>query len=115
MRLMPQVVEAPANLKQDLHTAMQKVWAMYYPIGDQPDVPFCLGMVYTGLERCEEALEFFKHSISLYGPSAPAAYHTGVCHLALGDVEAAIRNVDWALELDPGLESAQRLKAQLVD
>lgn len=108
--VMPLVVGAAPELQRDLALAMKKIWDIYFPIADQPDIPFSLGMVLTGLQECEEALVYFQHSLEMYGPAAATVYHMGICYFALANIAESARHIDWALQLDPNLESARNFR-----
>ncbi len=100
--------------REDLYQAVQEVWDIYYPMGDKPDVAFYLGMLLYSMAFFPESLEFFNHSIQLYGSNASTLYNIAMCHYNLGQPSTALNFIDQALKKDPAFEPAKasRLKIQ---
>jgi CubicO group peptidase (beta-lactamase class C family) len=75
-----------------------------------------LGYVYLSTERVHEAIAIFELNVEAHPSSFNVYDSLGEAHTALGDREAAIRNYEKSLELDPNNANAkerlQNLKAQ---
>jgi tetratricopeptide (TPR) repeat protein len=95
--------------REALSEAIQQVWDIYYPIGEERDLAFELGMLVYGMANYAEALEFFRRSLSLYGRDASTAYNIGMCHYGLGQVAAALAWVGQALKIDPSFDAAREM------
>lgn len=105
-----QAASASEALRLDLYEAIYRVWDIYYPLGEERDVPFHLGMLLQALEFYSEAVEFYEHSLRLCGPDPSTFYNLGQCHANQGRPEAALANINRALEMDPDFEAAQSLR-----
>ena len=99
--------------RQELYAAIQQVWENYYPIGEERDLPFYLGMLLYGMTYYPEALDYFGHSQRLYGPNASSIYNMGMCHYGLRQVEDALSCVNEALKLDPAFEPAKGMRIKI--
>jgi tetratricopeptide (TPR) repeat protein len=99
--------------RQALYEAILQVWDTYYPIGEERDLAFELGVLLYGMAYYAEALGFFGHSLQLYGPDASTAYNIGMCHYGLGHLEDALACVERALELDPAFAPARDMRIRL--
>jgi len=99
--------------RQELYWAIQQVWDTYYPIGEKHDLAFFLGMLLYGMTYYSEALDYFQHSLWLYGPDASTVYNMGMCHYCLRQLEAALTCVDQALELDAAFEPARGMRIKI--
>ena len=99
--------------KKQLHETIMKVWDSYLPIGEEDDLAFQLGTLLLEIDYYAEALELLQHSVDLYGMAPGTAYNMGVCCYGLGQMEQALGYVNHALQLDPELETAITLRAQL--
>lgn len=95
--------------KQELYEAVQNVWAAYFPIGEDDDLAFNLGVLLLEMQFYSEALEFFQHSAALYGMEPGTAYNMGVCYYKLRQMGEALQQINRALELNPEFDAARAL------
>jgi hypothetical protein len=105
---------ATGNDRPELCQALLQVWDNYYPIGEESDLGFHIGTILYRIDYYRDALEFFQHSLRLYGPRADTACNMGMCHYMLGERDAALKCVDQALQLDPDLEAAKSMRVEIV-
>lgn len=92
---------APARAaKEVVHTVMQ-AWQNYYHIGEEHDLAFDLALLALGYGGHAEALQLFRESVRLYGDDPRARWNMGLCHSAMGEVEAALACFQRAWKLDP--------------
>ncbi|MCY1073797.1 tetratricopeptide repeat protein [Archangium lansingense] len=98
--LMTKVEESDASLKKEVATVVRRAWDNHYPIGEERDLAFELGllMVWAGLH--EEALFYFNASLALSGAEPATLWNVGMCHLALGRFDEAVARLRRARELD---------------
>jgi hypothetical protein len=92
--------------REELLQALQQVWEAYYPIGEQLDLPFRIGVLLYSAAWYGEALEFFRRSERMHGPHSSTSYDMGMCYYMLGEQESAQACVDEARRLDPECEEA---------
>jgi tetratricopeptide (TPR) repeat protein len=90
--------------REELLQVLQQVWEAYYPIGEELDLPFRIGVLLYTAAWYREALEAFRHSEKLHGPHSATYYDIGMCHYMLGEQESAQACVDEARRLDPECE-----------
>ncbi len=111
--LRKQVESASASLRQELYQAIQQVWNMYYSIGEENDLPFKLGSLMYAMDYYPEALNYYQHSLSLYGPDAATMYNMSLCYYCQRHWEAALEYIDRALKLDPAHEGARAMRIRV--
>jgi tetratricopeptide (TPR) repeat protein len=99
--------------KQELSEAIKQVWNCYLPIGEEDDLAFQLGTLLLEMEFYTEALEFFQHSVRLYGMEAGTAYNMGVSYYGLRQMEKALEYINRALESDAEFDAAKALRIKL--
>ena len=110
------VKAAPKRLRPEIEQAVQALWNNYYPLGEAgQDLPFCLGMILLEIEDYANALPHFQQSLLWWGPDKFTYYQTAICHLGMGQKEAAQTALAQALTLDPQFGPAVHLQSQLID
>jgi tetratricopeptide (TPR) repeat protein len=107
------LAEAEPALRREARAAVYQVWNNYYHIGEELDLPFYLGLVLFKLGLHLEALEFFGHSLELYGRSASTLFNMAVCYYSLGQPGQAVAYASQALEVTPDFEPAQKMRDKL--
>jgi tetratricopeptide (TPR) repeat protein len=108
--LFEQVKEATGGLLQELHEAIQHVWELYYPIGEEQDLAFSLGVLLYAMGQFSEALNYLQHSIEISGHDATTLYNMAVCHYQLQDRQTALEYLKQALQVNPACEPARALQ-----
>jgi tetratricopeptide (TPR) repeat protein len=107
-------VEQVARLRQ----ALQKVWALYFPLADGKDVAFELGFVYYAMRRYREAMSFYKRSVEMYGEHHVTLFNMGLCEFQQGRLEEARDLFDRALARDasyaPARDWRMRISGELA-
>jgi tetratricopeptide (TPR) repeat protein len=88
--------------------------AAAYPRGEEPpEVLFWQGLAYRGLGRYENAVKHLAMAEARDPQSAQLLYHLAEARFLAGDMAAALRTVERAVEIDPGHKAAQRLKTSI--
>lgn len=102
-------VAADAYLEQlaRLRAALQRVWALHFPLANAKDVAFEIGFVYYAMRRYREAAAFYQRSLALYGPHHTTLFNLGLCAFQQGKHDDALAWFDRALELDPNYAVAR--------
>ncbi len=112
--LIEKLEDVPESLYPDIFFAVQQIWANYYPIQEQKDLPFLLSMVLYGLEYYPEALDYMHHSQSLYGEDPCTSYNMAMCHYRLRQLEQAMDCLNRTLDLDPDFAAAKTTRIKLL-
>jgi tetratricopeptide (TPR) repeat protein len=101
--------------KQELVSAIFKVWENYFPIGEEGDLSYCLGslLVYLGYDR--EAIPMFQTSSEFYGEDAAINYEIAVCYYNMQEFEAAMRYLEKSLQKDHCFEESLNLKTMIEE
>lgn len=99
--------------RQKIYQATQLVWYNYFPIGEPHDLAFSLGVLLFGLKYYTEALEFYKLSIQFCGSDVSTLVNMSHCYFNLRQLEAALLYINQALELEPTLELAKRMRTKI--
>ncbi|MGB4660398.1 MAG: tetratricopeptide repeat protein [Mobilitalea sp.] len=96
--------------KDEMISAIHKVWEYYFPIGEEGDLASCLGslLAYFGEDR--DALLLFQSSLEFYGEDAGTNYEIALCYYSLQELDKAMEYVDKSLLLDPDFEESINLK-----
>lgn len=98
---------------EELYWAICQVWAMYYPIGEEWDLAFYIGMLLYRMRYYTSALEFLGHSLRLYGENPTTFHNMALCYFGLHQMDKAMEHVDKALALDAKFDAAKGLRVKL--
>ncbi|HAA14295.1 MAG TPA: hypothetical protein DCE41_22420 [Cytophagales bacterium] len=55
-------------MRQEILEVIRRAWDNYYPLGENPDLPFLIGSLLYEMDFYAEAKQFFEFSAQLYGP-----------------------------------------------
>lgn len=116
-RLMELLGAAPISilLAVELRAALRQVWETCFPLREEWNLPFHLGVLLCELEGFSDALELFRSSIELYGPEPASVFNLGLCLYRSGEPEAALECLDRVLEAEPGFLPASALRAEIEE
>ena len=104
--LWPHLIDASPALRAEFHDLAIDAWRNYYDLGEPHDAAFDLGLLLYGVQAWREARPLFDASLRSHGDDAATHWNLGLCHLALGDADAAMKAFHNARALAPGLNAA---------
>ncbi|MBU3191707.1 tetratricopeptide repeat protein [Clostridium bowmanii] len=100
---------------EELIMVMNKVWDHYFPIGEEGDLAYYIGLLFSYVGYDSDALRFFEYSHELYGASAEIYYRIGVCSYNLNQIEKALEYTERSLALDSYFPDSRNLKMLIQD
>ncbi len=89
--------ELPWRARAPWRHALQQVWRYYFPLGEDNDVAFQLGVVAASLGFFRDALGYYESSARHVGPDAATFHNAGLCHCRLGELDEAEVLLEQAL------------------
>jgi hypothetical protein len=101
-------------LRHEIYRMVHEVWKAHFPIREERDLAFHLGVLLCEIQCYEAALIFFQESTAAYGPNPATAFNIALCRFHLGDLEAARTFVDQALEGAPDYAPAAALREEIA-
>ncbi|MEW9702538.1 SAM-dependent methyltransferase [Paenibacillus sp. SI8] len=105
--------EISSQDKQGMFVMIQRVWEMYYPIGEDQDLAFDMGTMLYQMDLYEEAIVFFMRSLEGFGQAAPTYYNLAICYYMLAN-EKALDYLEICLQLDPSHMEAATLRTSIA-
>lgn len=115
-RYLPRLLElAPkfdAATRADVGAAVEKVWEMYFPLGEDLDLANRIAGLLYAVDDYASALSYFERSMAIYGPDTGTLYNIGACLHCLGEDAAAAAALAKVLDYDPQNPDARRLLAE---
>ena len=106
-----------AATRAEMTRAIEQAWDVYYPIGeggDLGDLGFSFGALLFTIEDYPRALHYFQRSLELVGADPKTTLNIAVCLYRLGRLADSVEWIDRTLELEPGNESAQEMRATVI-
>ena len=100
---------------EELIIAINKVWEHYFPIGEDGDLAYYVGSLFSYIGYDSEALRFFEYSYELYGESAEIYYELALSSCNLGGIEESLEYIEKSLTIDPTFEESRTLKTLIED
>ena len=112
--LMALVESADEPMQREVCWAIQQTWETDYSLGEQDDdLPFHLGMLLYAMDRPQDALTFFEHSLRLSAEDPGTHFNLGMSHVRLGQNAQALACFERALAFDPDFSRAADMISEL--
>ncbi len=111
-RMIDLAPECSALEREMLTMVLEKVWARYFPLGEQLDLANHIAYLFYTLGDHRRALLFYQHSQSQYGTNPDGLYSQALCHSMLEEASAACTLLGQILALDAEHEEAKILLQQ---
>lgn len=112
-RYLPRLLELAPKFdlatRADVATAVEKVWEMYFPLGEDLDLANRIAGLLYAIDDYALALSYFERSMAIYGPDTGTLYNIGACLHCLGEDAAAAAVLAKVLDYDPANEEARAL------
>jgi tetratricopeptide (TPR) repeat protein len=108
-RLMELAPELNRDERQSVCAAVDKVWEMYFPLGEELDLAYQIACLLYNVDDYVGALTYFERSIEIYGPHTGTFYNLAACHQLVGQFEQAQSLLRKVLQYDPDNQQARAL------
>ncbi|GAC1393218.1 MAG: hypothetical protein NVSMB38_20410 [Ktedonobacteraceae bacterium] len=112
---MPRLLELASALEQNerqaVHDAIDKVWELYFPLGEALDLAYDIACLLYEMDDYSHSITFFERSIEIYGQHTGTLYNMAACHQLLEQHEQAEQLVRTVLKHDPENQQARALLA----
>lgn len=79
---------------------VEKVWAAYFPLGEEFDLAYHLGCLLYEMDYYPEALRHFSCSQNIYGAYTGTLFNIASCHWMMGSAEQAAPLLERLLQAD---------------
>ncbi len=102
----------PFDEWQAVKTTVERVWEMYFPLGEAQDLAYQIGCLLYEMDEYALALVYFKHSLEIYGEHLGTLYNMAACYQLLeqhAQAEPLLRKV---LQQEPDNTQALKLFAK---
>jgi tetratricopeptide (TPR) repeat protein len=108
-RLMQLAPEFDAAIRQDVTAAIEQVWEMYFPLGEDLDLANCIAALLYAMDDHAGALGYFERSMAIYGADTGTLYNIAACYHLIGEHDAAVAVLHKVLEYDGTNDAAKQL------
>jgi tetratricopeptide (TPR) repeat protein len=99
--------------KKHLCQILERVWQMYYPIGESHDLGFDIGVILYQIDYYQDALFYFQYSEKNYRENAPLYFNIASCYFQLEDDIKCSEYIAKTLILESTHQGALELYEQL--
>lgn len=108
-RLLVLAPELDHNACQAVSDAIEKVWELYFPLGEGLDLAYRIACLLYEMDDYPRALTYFERSIEIYGQHTGTLYNMAVCYHLLEQHNKVAPLLQKVLKYDPGNEQARAL------
>jgi tetratricopeptide (TPR) repeat protein len=108
-RLMELVPELGCDNQQSIREAIEKVWELYFPLGEDPDLAYQIACLLYEMDDYARALTYFERSNEIYGLHTGTLFNMAACHQLAGQFEQAQLLLRKVLQYDPDNQQARAL------
>lgn len=116
-RYLPRLLALAPDLDEDgrsaVATTIERVWALYFPLGDASDLAFDVARVLYEMDDYRGAIRFFQQSLAAYGEHTGTLCNIAMCHRMLGEDETAEALLAQVLACEPDNVAAQALRTRV--
>jgi tetratricopeptide (TPR) repeat protein len=113
--LLERIAEEDKFPKEELIILMHQVWEHYFPIGEEGDLSYCLGSLFSYFGYDHDAIELYHASLEFYGEDPAIYYELALCHYNLQEYPEALEYTMKSLSMDPDYEDSTQLKALIEE
>lgn len=99
--------------REEVIKAVTHVWDSYYFIGEPEDLSFAISSILFILNYHDEAIDYLKQSLTLYGKHATTLCNLAMCYYEIDELQTALDYVNQSLTIDPRFKKARDLHTQL--
>jgi len=87
IKLLPRIKQVMQHISRSdrdrLNQTLHRAWSMYFTFNETHDLAFEIGGMLYALGYYQEALDYFNHSVRLYGHTTDEYYNRILCHYQL--------------------------------
>lgn len=112
VRLLELVSDFTMNDRQAILSAIDKVWDLYFPLGEEHDLAAGIAHLLFEMGEYARALTYLEYSVGIYGEQSGTLYMMVICYQQLNQPEMAKRLVQRVLQTDSTHQFAQQLLAE---
>ncbi len=108
------IVSLDPSEKQELSKIIDKVWEMYFPLGEEYDLAFGMARVLLKIGYYQKALEYYRRSLERYPEEAYTYGDMAVCARHSQDLEAALTYIEKAIKLNGKGSRLVRMRREIL-
>lgn len=108
-RLLALAPELDVQGRSAVVATIERVWALYFPLGDASDLAFDIGRLLYEMDDYRGAIRFFEQSLAAFGEHAGTLCNIAMCRRMLGELDQADALLRRVTECEPGNLDVQAL------
>jgi tetratricopeptide (TPR) repeat protein len=108
-RLLELVSSFTPNEHQALLVAVEQVWDLYFPLGEDQDLAAGIALLLFEMGEYTQALTYFERSLEIYGERPGTLCNMAMCYQWLDQPEVAEQLLHRVLQADPANPLARHL------
>lgn len=106
--------DTTANVELSILNGMERAWRYFFKLEKSQDLPFAIGSILYHLGLNEKAIEFYNHSIELFGKDKDAYFNLTLAYQALGDYDKANEMINESIKMAPRDKAIKQLQKEVA-
>ncbi len=98
---------------RNLQIMLHEVWRNYYHMNEPYNLPLAIATILQKIHDFENALGFYTYAIQLYGTNLNTGMNMAICHMRLGNRQAALDLISQLRTEHPENDDVKEIKAQV--
>jgi tetratricopeptide (TPR) repeat protein len=98
---------------RNLQIMLHEVWRNYYHMNERHNLPFAIATILQKINDYRNALGFYTYAIQLYGSNSNTLMNMAICHMRLGNRQAALDLITQLQSEQPENDDVKQIRAQV--
>ncbi len=113
-QMLPMLADQHTDINvRNLQIMLREVWRNYYHMNERYNLPFAIATILQKIYDFANALGFYMYAIQLYGSNLNIQMNMAICHMRLGNRQAALDLITQLQTEHPENDDVKEIKAQI--
>jgi tetratricopeptide (TPR) repeat protein len=108
-----QTDDITVNVQQSILNGLERAWRYFFKLEKSQDLGFAIGSTLYNMGFNEEAIEYYNHSIAMFGKDKDTYFNLALAYQALEDYEKAQEIINESLKIAPKDEEIAELLREI--
>lgn len=102
-------------VEHSILNGVERAWRYFFKLEKNQDVPFAIGSILYHLDYNDRAIEFYHHSLALFGEDKDTYFNLALAYQSLGDYAKAKEMINESQKIAPKDRMVAELKKEIEE